>query len=199
MSKRTAILLSCLALGILLVASPVFAGGGNGAPSGPHFDLNLIAVDKPKTQSNSGGSVIFVLQNGTSIINLQAGPFEVLNDNATVKPGALFQLPAPTTTGTFTYSVWARVVGTPGGSGAITPEFTVDGMTIVSTGSYIPMPHNGKSKFRNVTSDLLFITYTNTLGQTVTVPLFSNPLANYLWSYNNQGLKNIQLRFYQQP
>src|SRR5438270_1738128 len=100
MSKRKAMLLSCLATGlagILLAANPVFAGNGgagNGAPSGPHFDLNLIGVDKPKTQSNSGGSVIFVLLNGTSTINLQAGPFEVLNSNATVPPGGLFQLPA---------------------------------------------------------------------------------------------------------
>jgi hypothetical protein len=206
MSKRKAILLSCFALGlagILLAANPVFAGGGNGiAPSGPHFDLNLIAVDKPKTQSNAGGGVIFVLENGTSTINLQPGPFEVLNDNATVNPpGALFQLPGPTTSGTFTYSVWARVVGTPGGSGIITPTFTVDGMTIASTNTYIPVPHKAKSTFQNVTSKLLFITYQTTIGgvvTTVTVPIFSNPLANYLWSYNNQGLKTLQLRFYQQ-
>src|SRR5262249_45344720 len=145
MLKRKAMLLSGLALGlagILLAANPVLAGNGglgNGAPSGPHFDLNLIGVKQPKTQSNGGGSVIFVLLNGTSTINLQPGPFQVVNNNATVPPGAIFQLPAPDTTGAFTYSVWARPVGKPGtGTGIIMPMFTDSTGTVVAfTGMYM--------------------------------------------------------------
>jgi hypothetical protein len=173
---------------------------GNGAPSGPHFNLNLIGVSQAKTQDNSGGSVIFVWQNGKSIIYLTPGPFAVLDDNATNANGGAFQLPGPDTTGSFTYSVWLRPVGKPGGTGAITTCATdpTTGEQVCSLNSVVTVRNTGKSKFVNVSKQLLFITYVNSLGVKVTVPLFDASLQNYFWNYDNNGLKNVQLRFYQE-
>ena len=44
------------------VAAPVWAGGGNGAPSGAHYNLNIIGVDNPKTSTLTGSDrhTIFV-------------------------------------------------------------------------------------------------------------------------------------------
>jgi hypothetical protein len=90
-------------------------------------------------------------------------------------------------------------VGKPGGTGMILPTFVdTTGTVVAFTGGKMFMRNKGKSTFQNVTSDLLFVTYTTTTGATVTAPILSTP-AQYLWNYNNQGLKNLQLRFYQQP
>jgi len=99
---------------------------GNGAPSGAHFDLNLIGKEHAIPPENSGGDVIFVLEDGTSDIFLFPGPFAVLDDNATDANGGAFQLPAPVN-GSFTYTVWIRAVGKPGPGvmGTITPCATI--------------------------------------------------------------------------
>jgi hypothetical protein len=188
-----------LALGGLPMGGAV-AQTGNGAPSGPHFILNLIGRRTALTTDNSGGSVIFVWQNGGSKIYLSPGPFQVLDNNATDANGGAFQLPGPTTSGTFTYTVWLRVVGTPGGTGKITTEAydPVSKETIASLNSKLTMRSTGHSKFQNVSNELLYITYVNSLGQTVTVPLFDSSLQNYFWQYDNMGQKIVQLRFYQQ-
>jgi len=192
--------------GITLAMIPgprVDAGGttGNGAPSGAHFNLNLIGKAEPMPQEGSGGNVIFVLENGISKIYLTPGPFAVLDNNATDKNGGSFQLPPPTTgTGSLTYTVWIRAVGKPGGSGSITTCATdpTTGEVICSLNSAVTVRTKGQSKFVNVSSDLLFITYVNSLGQTVTVPLFDTSLQNYFWQYDNQGQKIVQMRFYPQ-
>src|SRR6185369_17250534 len=58
---------------------------GNGAPSGAHYNLNLIGVPKSKTADMTGndGHRIFVPLTGSTKINLSEGPFEVLDANAT--------------------------------------------------------------------------------------------------------------------
>jgi hypothetical protein len=70
----------------------------------------------------------------------------------------------------------------------------------------------GVAKFVNVSKDLLYVDYcaawdvgTDLLPGTEDdvctdvqqIPLFSNTLLSYYWSYDNQGLKLVQLRFYQ--
>src|SRR3972149_1028843 len=69
-----------------LCTSAAFAG--NGAPSGAHYNLNIIGVSNPKTadMSNSNGHVIFVALGGrdntvrTKII-LTEGDFAVTDKN----------------------------------------------------------------------------------------------------------------------
>jgi len=138
--------------------------------------------------------------------------FSVLDANATDANGGLFQLPADVSTG---WTVWARALGTPGGSAIQTTCASsfldaVDGQIFCSDQSAIYTRTTGKSLFANVSADLLFMTVTvdatatpqlaaclSVTGVTsVTVSLFNSCFQNYFWNYDNHGLKLVQLRFY---
>src|SRR5512147_1909586 len=69
---------------------------GNGAPSGTHFNLNIIGVKNEKEMSLevNSGHVIFVPLQGRTKILLAEGEYAVLDKNATDGEGA-FQLPNP--------------------------------------------------------------------------------------------------------
>jgi hypothetical protein len=93
---------------LALVLTLVFAGSahatGNGAPSGWHYNLNIICVPKGKKADMTGtqGHTIFVPCEGTTKINLIEGEdFLVLDRNGTDTNGASFQLP-PADTGVIT-------------------------------------------------------------------------------------------------
>jgi hypothetical protein len=193
-----------LGLMVVVLASGPASGTGNGAPSGPHFTLNIHGVANQAFSGNSQ-SDIFVPLVGKCVIDLTQGSFDVLNSNCVTNSPAKFQLPAPCgidpTTGlcsgtTTDYSVYARALGKPGGSSNTTPCFTDSTGTFCSTGSYVAIRGNGKSSFTNQTDNLLFITQCIS-GKTQTTPIFSNTNAQYYWSYDNQGLRLAQLRFYQ--
>lgn len=230
------VLLFLLAASVLALGATGLAGAtGNGAPSGAHYTLNIIGVPKGKSADMTGnnGSRIFVLLNGgedaTSLngkpyntlnkvntIGLVPAPagesFQVLDANATDSTGAVFQLPADVSDG---YTVWARALGTPGGSAIQTTcaaSFidTVAGQIYCSSNSKMYFRDKGKSSFADVTSQLLFLTVTidstatpglaQCLGvtgtQSVTVSLFNSCFQDYFWNYDNNGLKVLQLRFY---
>jgi hypothetical protein len=172
---------------------------GNGGPSGSHYDLNLIGVSQGKTASMTGSNthVIFVPLDGSCQINLVEGSFGVLDGNCT-DGTAEFELPNPdpTNSGTTTYSVYARALGTPGGS-STTQTCATDpttGQVYCSTQEMV-LIRAKNSKFTNVSQQLLYI-YTTINGKSVRIPLFDSTLQNYFWQYDNNGLKNAQLRFY---
>lgn len=174
---------------------------GSGAPSGPHFNLNLIGVSNPKDVSNAGGSVIFVPLQGSAQIDLSPGDFAVLDDNCTDGTCA-FQLPNPdpTNSGTTTYSVFARALGKPGGSSSSTTCATdpTTGATYCSVYVSVQTRTSGKQTFSNVSKELLYIyADLNGDGKLERYPLFDSALQNYYWQYDNQGLKLLQYRFYQ--
>ncbi len=177
---------------------------GNGAPSGPHFNLNIIGVSNTAnfpTSDNSGGSRIFVPLKGHCNIDLTQGTDFYVLDNNCIDGTANFQLPPTNTTGgNPSYTVWARVVGTPGGSSSLT-TCAIDpttGDTICSIGETVSFGgHNGKSTFTNVTQQLTTLCYVDqTTGKTVCVNVFDPTFQNYFWSYDNNGNKVLQLRFY---
>ena len=58
----------------------------------------------------------------------------------------------------------------------------------------------GPAKFDNVTRQLLYI-YADIDNDGIQdrVPLFSEALQDYFWAYDNNGLKIVQLRFYEVP
>ena len=181
---------------------------GNQAPNGAHYNLNLIGVAKGKTADMTGsqGHVIFVNLDGKSRIWLQEGPegifdFQVIDANGTDNNGATFQLPNPDPDGDGTtwYSVYARALGKPGGKGNITSGFVdSDGNEWLSLNSYLPVREKGKMTFENVTKYLLYVYVDFDLDGTVErVPIFDDSLYQYFWDYDNQGLKLIQLRFYE--
>jgi len=161
---------------------------GNGAPSGSHYNLNIIGVPKDKTadMNNNDGHRIFVQlinttgstagdiigKNFTDIskvntILLAPAPagesFRVLDANATDRTGAVFQLPFDVSA---TWTVWARALGTPGGKADMTTCATVtvvDPTTLVTTQEVVcsltlKLERTKNAKFQNVTSDLLTIT-----------------------------------------
>ena len=188
---------------LLTIASftPISATG-NGAPSGPHFNLNLIGAKTtncPQTDG-SGGNVIFVKLFGDSDIFLNQGTtFNVLDNNACIDGSASFQLPPTNTTGGApAYTVWARVVGKPGGNGTLTTCATnaTSLETICSLNQVITMRTHGAQKFVDVTSQLTTLCFINLLGQTQCVNIFDATFQNFFWQYDNNGQKVMQLRFY---
>ena len=194
-----------VALSLLLLAfvGAAAGGSGNGAPSGPHYNLNIIGVQNPKSASmtDTDGHSLFVPLQGKCTVNLQEGSFSVLDRNCT-DGSAQFQLPNPdpTNSGQTLYSVWARALGKPGGSSSTQTCFvdTSTTETFCSLYQYVAVRSSGKSKFSNVSQQLLYVYYCDaTTQKVVRVPLFSSPLYQYYWSYTNNGLQLAQLRFYQ--
>ena len=106
--------------------TPAIAQTGNGGPSGPHYNLNIIGKNPNQDRpDNASGNVIFVLLDGKSKINLcnssdssamcYATGFQVIDKDGTDADGATFALPNPDPDGdgTTTYSVFARALGSP--------------------------------------------------------------------------------------
>ena len=172
------------------VTTASVATTGNGAPSGSHYNLNIIGVpkDKTATMTTGDGHRIFVqlwggedavslngkLSNQLLKVNkifLQPAPagesFQVLDANATDANGALFQLPADVSA---TWTVWGRALGTPGGKANMTTCATTAGLdgilgtaddeVICSMGTLSLDRTKGKQTFTNVSGDLLFMTIT---------------------------------------
>lgn len=175
---------------------------GSGAPSGAHYNLNIIGVPKGKTADMTGGHRIFVPLVGKCSIALSQGEFAVLDGNCTDGKGS-FQLPSPDpdNDGVTTYSVWARALGKPGGkSETTTCAFDALGVEYCSASTMIQIRNKGKSTFSDVSRQLLYV-YTDLDGDGILerVPLFDERLRDYFWSYDNNGLKIVQLRFYEIP
>jgi len=181
------------------------AVGGNGSPSGAHFNLNIIGMDKDKSADMNGnnGHRIFVVLWGNTKIMLKEGDFQVLDANGT-DGRAEFQLPNPDpeNDGVTEYSVFARALGKPGGSSTTTTCATdpVTGEEYCSIYSMVLVRNKGKSSFSNVSRELLYI-YADIDGDgdVERLPLFDGALDEYYWSYDNQGLRLAQLRFYEVP
>lgn len=234
---------------------------GNGAPSGYHFTLNIIGVQKEKTadmvyEDGSGRSSIFVKLEGKTRIYLEDGgtfdneqefkdAFAVLDANGT-DGIARFRLPNPgldpyviggDMDGIDTeadYTVLVRPLGKPGGYATITTcaELTesalfamlpksdqkeikniIDDVTgaycsVEQVGQEITLREKGKSRFTNVTAELLTIVFEVDLldefGNVIAtyyvrVPIFDEMLENEYWLYDNHSLKHLQVRFYPIP
>ena len=209
--RREIALWLCVLTGVTAFAATAI--GGNGAPSGPHYNLNIIGVDNPKTADMTGtsGHTIFVSLQGRSTIWLcesgvdtrcESGGFYVVDRNATDNDGALFALPNPDPDGdgTTVYSVFARALGTPGGSAKMNTCMTdpTTGEEICSVITLELKRDKGKSQFDNVSKYLLYVyADTNNDGVVERVPLFDKRFQDFLWYYDNKGLKLAQLRFYE--
>jgi hypothetical protein len=128
-----------------LLTSPAFAQTGNGAPSGAHYNLNIIGMAAEDTEdcksaemTGSNRHTIFVdleftdatpkqpepltSLNKRNKIYLYEGPFKVLDGNACDGDEAEFQLPAQdcgtltlTDVADCTYDVFIRGLGSPQG------------------------------------------------------------------------------------
>ena len=206
-------------------AAPSVAGGID--LNGPHYNLNIIGVENPKTDPMTGGDrhTIFVALGSktssvTSRIYLTPGPFAVCDGNAfdtatacdgslVAQQGAVFQLPCDTAvqtdtgcaSGGLSYQIWARALGTPGGTATVTTcAYDLTGALVCSTDNKVMSRSKGKSTFYNVTTALTTINACFDVSSVVTcetVSLFDPVLQDYFWQYANSGLRLLQLRFYQ--
>lgn len=153
--------------------------------------------------------------------------FQVLDANATDSDGAEFTMPDDVGTA---YRVYARALGKPGGTAAITlcaneTEETTDETTETwcSINQAVMTRDKGQPRAEDVT-DVLFtlsilvdvddlkdvaltacldqaglIDILDTELQTADVPIFHACFEDYFWNYDNNGLKLLQLRFYEVP
>jgi len=199
---------TAMAVATGLLSFNVVAGQGNGAPSGAHYNLNIIGMEKAKGKTQeetmqSNGRRIFVSLEGNTKIMLTEGDFDVIDYDGT-DGTAIFQLPNPDPDcdGETSYSVFARALGG-GGSANITSCLT-DGVddycSIESEVVVLDRTSKGKSTFTNVSRQLLYVTVDMTDDDTYNpkrYPLFSYSTWGYWWDYDNSGLRLAQLRFYE--
>ncbi|MDD1667104.1 MAG: hypothetical protein LUO96_01415, partial [Methanomicrobiales archaeon] len=209
--EETSMSVRIVSMGIaaLLVAAflvPGVGATGNGAMSGPHFNLNLIGVEKTDIlpgDQNSGARIFVKLFGNSKIYLTQGDTFDVLDADATDGRGE-FMLPAPDMTfspeGDWVsgnYRVFVRELGKPGGSAKLSTcgEVVEEGVvteTICSLDNVTLIREKGRSVFQDVTRKLTTVYYYDTvLMKYVRVDLFDDAFENYLWSYDNMGLKHI--------
>ncbi len=185
---------------------------GNGAPSGAHYNLNIIGMDKAKNVDpnsvTSQGHRIFVPLGSknekmtTKILLVEGDDFAVLDYDGT-DGSARFQLPNPDPDGDgiTQYSVYLRVLGKPGGKIRMTTSATDPDLgEVVSDLSTVAVRESGSMKFANVSASLLYIyawVYDAGVWTYERIPLFSDLLQDYLWNYDNNGVRIAQLRFYE--
>ena len=218
-----AVAVAALLVGLVSVLPAPASATGNGAPSGAHYNLNIIGVENPKSANmTASGHVIFVALSGKTKINLTPGEFDVIDKNGTDGTAA-FQLPVADTnvdscvtnndgtvtcgSGVTTYSVFVRALGGKGGSATMTlcgddPDDTTT--EPICSNSSLELSSDNPRKFTNATADLLYLYNVDldTDGDGLTdthynrIPLFSSVLEGYFWDYDNNGLRLAQLRFY---
>src|SRR5690242_8645310 len=162
-----------LLIAAALTVGALTASAGNGAPSGPHFNLNIIGkANCNGPQHLGGGNVIQIPLQGPSKILLTQGDFAVLDANG-CDGTASFQLPAQScdafvndgipceddNPSAEVYFVYARSLGKPGGQITITTCATdpTTGEEVCSTESMLSVRTKGKQSFTNVTKELTSI------------------------------------------
>jgi hypothetical protein len=201
------LIIAILSVGVLAAGvSASQTSTGNGAPSGPNFNLNIHGVAKGQGFNGNNKNDIFVPLSGTCKIDLVRAPlygtFSVLNPDCVNNPPAAFELPDPcvdatgatTCPGAFSYSVWARALS-PRSQALMTTCYTDTlGATYCNTDLTVTLKKS--QQFTNVSTNLLQVCLSSTGKQAA---IFSDPLLSYFWNYDNQGLRLAQFRFYPIP
>jgi hypothetical protein len=209
-------------LGIALIAAPASAQVGQGL-SGPHYNLTIIGVTNPKTtpMDLTNRHTLFVPLTGTVKIYYVAGDeFQVLDGNCFDADGCTIEVPS-VIGGDICYNVYAVGLGKPGGVSIVTAEcdFSTavlkDGVLssctdVLLQGSFEVDRTNGGSNKpkRQSISDVFRASGCLDLDNSGTCNSgdiqFNNAwifnldqLLDYWWDYDNNGLKNMQIRFYQ--
>ena len=205
----------------VLGAMPGFAAGvGNQCDGKFLFKMNIIGVDKGKNppMNNTSRKTIFVKLQGQSDILLTQGEFSVCDGNSwdqayacTGLPignliGSVFQLPcnlnvpaditcvAGTTEAC--YDVYFRALGTPGGGVTITTcGLLADGTKVCSSENTGLISRNhGTPTFKKVTNELTSVVALIN-GKIQRTALFTDAFQQFLWQYDNQGLRNGMVVF----
>ena len=193
-------------LSLLLI--PLASATGNGAQSGPHFNLNIIGVPKaknvdPALYANMGHRIFMPLSGSGKIWLTPGEDFRVLDYDGTDGSASL-QLVDPFPEGvdgyTAVYKIYVRALGKPLGTANIASGFVDEnGAEWYSLETVTVTRSKGRSLFSDKTLELTTI-YVDITDDGVDNPvryrLFDNELWDYFWQYDNAGLKLCQLRFY---
>jgi hypothetical protein len=187
----------------------------NGLPNNGHdrlYKFNIIGVPREKKPDMTGdaGKRMFVKLEGPSKIYLQKGEFDIIDANATDANGGRFQLPDPDPDGDGEtwYGVYIRPVGTPHRSATIGTcvegdfDLTLPGLeTLCSTETKLLVRGTGKPQVQNVSKELLSVCLDTDLivGCDVRSFLFDDETVEYLWNYDNNGLRVAQVYFLEIP
>ena len=211
-------LLGCDAERTTSPAVPATPALANGLPGNGHdrlYKFNLIGVPREKSPDMTGdaGRRMFVKLEGNSKIYLQPGEFDIIDANATDGNGGRFQLPDPDPDGDGEtwYGVYVRPVGTPGGSATVSSCVRGDfdpllegDEELCSTESKLLVRGTGKPRVENVSKELLTVCLD--LDHIVEQNpcdlrsfLFDDATMEYLWNYENNGLRVAQVYFLEIP
>jgi hypothetical protein len=188
---------------------------GNGFPDNGKatlYKMNIIGHPGTPTSDmlNSQGKRIFVRLNGNTRVNLSAGPFDILDPNGTDGTAA-FQLPDPDPDGDGVtwYGVYIRTKGKPGtemhlttcGSGDFDNDPTTPDEELCSLEVAIAVRGTGKPKVDNVSRQLLTmcVDTSGDLKCDERIFLFDDRAHDYVWSVDNFGLRNAEVRFLEIP
>jgi hypothetical protein len=206
-------------LALTLAAAPAFAQVGQGL-SGPHYNLTIIGVSNPKKvdMTDTSRHTIFVPLSGSTKISYVAGEtFQVLDGNCTDSNGCTIEVPSAVGSD-LCYNVYSVGLGKPGGYSIVTAECLLDGTLVgggtcteallqgsfevdrTNNGSNKPLRHNISDVFRATGCLDLDNSGTCNTGdvQFTNAWIFNiDQLLSYWWDYNNAGLRNMQVRFYQ--
>ena len=188
-----------LALLCVFTFSHVASAAGVGNTGGGCFNMEIIALKaKNSDMTGTNGHSLFILQNGTTKINLQEGDFNIVDRNGT-DGTARFSLPSPdpTNSGTTVYSVFMRLLGKPGSTlDMSTCASDATGALFCSQDTISMKRITGTSKFINVSQQLLYIyADINADGVIDRVPLFDSRLSEFFWNADSTGRMHAQVRF----
>ncbi len=192
-----------------------FPSLGNGFPDNGHltlYKMNLIGHPGSISSDNTGGEGkrIFVRLWGNTRILLSPGPFDILDANGT-DGTASFQLPVPDgdADGETWYGVYVRPKGKPETSMNITTcatgDFDNDPLTpdeeLCSLEVAVLVRGKGKPSVQNISKELLSLCVNTDLDAACDerISLFDDRAHDYLWSADNFGLRNAEVRFLQIP
>ena len=176
------------------------------------YKMNLIGHPGEPTADmlNDQGKRIFVKLEGNTRINLTPGPFDILDADGTDGTAA-FQLPDPDPDGDGEtwYGVYIRPKGKPFGAMNITTCATADWDNDATTPDEelcslevaVMVRGTGKPKVQNISRELLTLCVDTDGDLTCDerVFLFDDRATGYLWSVDNFGLRNAEVRFLEIP
>lgn len=213
-----------LSVCVCLAATPAFAqNNNNGFPPGGHYTLNIQGKTNCAGSDLMGSNrhtiqvLLNVQSNQDDLIDRRNKIFlepglpgsqpQVLDGNACDRGGALFQLPIDVSN---SWTAYARALSKPETSMNITScavdegldliEGTVDDVVLCSGNPLVLTRKSGRPVTINATDELLYVCVGGTgddcIGGTE-VPLFMDTYYAYFWDIDNFGLRNAQIRLYQ--
>ncbi len=113
-------------------------------------------------------------------IKVSEGPFDIVDGDAVEDKEAKFTMP------TAEYDVYVIAKGKPGGCLDL-EAYTYEGETLIFIGSIDVDRTNGKPKWQSIKGLL----YGNGFAW------FADPYEGYFWQLYNNGLRNMEVRFYE--